>query len=432
MSILICRFARRLMKSSFCVLCGLMLVFTSCAQPRATLIVWHSLDGARERALLKLIDRYNTESLHGTIIIPERRSPKAQHDAVLRGIETNALPGLLLASPKQAAIYNERGALQKIEKFADNADDDIGWNWTDKADLFPFVMNAGKTPAGEWIGVPFGGNARVMAVNSDWLRTQTLEAIPPDLDAFNRACELASSPVNNMFCFTAVPDETFLQEWLKMNDALFASPDGAIQIDNAETESALDKLSQMVFNGQAFASGSNDQIYSQFATGRIVFAFDWSSNLRGFVDAIAQRGTLNWDVIAPPSRVDRPTSIQRAPLWLIPKTNSDRETRAWKFAHWLLESRQTAQWSVETGELPARASAINELDATKLPKVYASLLRQVAPKTVVEPLVVTWECARESLDLGARGIFEGRVVSETMQETRRDAQTAMQEVCSER
>ncbi len=152
------------------------------------LIAWHSLDGQHEQALLDLVDRWNRDNEWGITVAPERRDVASLHQGVLNGIPSGALPALMLVSPMQAAVYDQRGALAPLNAYLSDDAPGIGWTAADRADLYPFVMSAGRSPGGDVIGVPFGGAARMMFLNRDWLKSLGADQAPADWDQFAAAC----------------------------------------------------------------------------------------------------------------------------------------------------------------------------------------------------------------------------------------------------
>ncbi len=392
---------------------ALALSLAACAPAtRATLVLWHSLDGPRERALLRLIDEWNAGNTSGAFVVPERRANAAQHVAVLRAIGEGRMPGLILASPQQAAAYQQREALVALDAFVDGPE---GFKPNDKADLFPFVQQAGRTPQGAWIGVPLGGEARVMLANKQWLDERNL-LVPETWEVFDKVCERAGDPAESVACFGSVADDAWLQEWLIAHGTRVTGSSGALQLSSGEVRNALQPVDALRQRGLALSAISDVQLREEFAFGRMVFAFDWSRNLRQ-LDALAvARGGFEWSLAPLPTVGGVPASLQRAPLLVIPKTSAIVEQRAWSFVRWMLDTKQTAQWAMDTGELPARISSLSLIDGERVPNGFLTLVQRIGAHTQAEPLIASWPCARDAMADSAREIFATTDLTATLSE----------------
>ncbi len=404
------------MRNVFRLLAALTLLLTSCSfANRHTLVLWHSLDGARERALLTLIDQWNASGSTGVHVIAERRDSQAQHSAMLDVIDAAPavrMPDLVLATPQQAAVYHQRDALQRLEGRLDGAD---GFKPNDRADIFPFVLNAGKTPAGELIGVPQGGNARVMLVNKRWLDSQGL-LVPENWDQFERVCERVPELAPELQCIGMVADDVLLQEWLLAHGTRPLALDGSAQLGSGEVESVLAPLLAKRQINQAVLAVSEAQMRDAFAGGQLVFAFDWSAELRSIDKLSRDNNSADWVVAPLPTVSGVSASLQRAPLWVLPKPtgSAGNSQLAWRFLRWMLEQDQTAYWATATGELPARISSIGRLDSDRLPRGFLTVVQQVASRTQAEPLVAVWPCAREALGDIAQALLNTESVTATL------------------
>jgi maltose-binding protein MalE len=114
---------------------------------------------------------------------------------------------------------------------------------------------------------------------------------------------------------------------------------------------------------------------------------------------------------------------------LIPKTDAGRETHAWHFVHWLLAQEQTAQWAQDTEEFPARVSAINSMDADKLPPHFFEAIQRVGARTQAEPLLAAWPCVADVLASTALDLAVSRSLTETLESAQSAAATQLGADC---
>jgi len=195
-----------------------LLAACSVLQPRRVLIAWHAFSGAQERAFLDLVDRWNRANPTSAFIVPERHSPDALHRAMLGGPR----PALALVEPAQAALYAQRDLLVTLNRFAEDDDPAIGWQADDRADLFPFVFQAGLRPDGRLIGLPFGGDIGLILANRALLGEAQM---PQNWEAFDALCDKATDQLLGTFCFGFdLNDGRALEDWLRARGAPIYDP----------------------------------------------------------------------------------------------------------------------------------------------------------------------------------------------------------------
>lgn len=422
------------------VLLALCLALAACAPaaPRQVLVMWHALDGVRERALLKLVDQWNSINAAGVVIVPERKTPADLHSAMQAGIRNGTLPAMALAMPSQAAVYEQLNGLTPLDGFADSAD--AGWNTNDRADLYPFMLSAGRTPQGRLIGVPMGGSARFMIVNRDWLGNLNQQSAPADWAQFDKNCNSATDRFAGTLCFGIVLNRVLFEEWTAAKGApMYAAQTQSLQIASPATASAIESLVTYLQNGIAYRVPTAQRAIDDFAAARVLLANDWSYRLSMYADIIPQRANFKVEVNTLPGDAGdagaKPVSMFAAPLWVLPRGNAERARAGWQFIKWITDAPQTAQWASETQELPARASVINllNLDLTQpLGAGRAALLQQIAPNAVASPLYAGWPCVQEELQNALRHIFDNQSITETLTLAQARAQDVLNVDCSGR
>jgi len=411
-----------------------VLLVAACAglQPRRVIVAWHTMSGARERAFLRLVDRWN--QVNGDItIVPERREPAAQHRAMLTGAAEGMLPDLALVEPSEAALYSQRGFLASLDEFITSDDPTVNWDAADRADLFPFVQQAGRTPQGRWIGVPFGGDMRLLLSNRDWANTLGQPDPPATWEALEKVCNGATDRFIGTACFGFQPHSASIEDWLLAHGAPIYDPLAQqLQIASPSVASAVEALLNYVQSGRAYRTTSPERSRDDFAAARILLALTSSDHLGDFVRAVREQRNFALDVGTLPAPADAPATAIHAPLWVIPKGADERERAAWRFVNWLLEMEQTAQWASEAQQIPARASALTQmnLDAEQpLDALRLKAIRQIAPRAQAAPLLSGWPCVQAELASAVRQIIEGQPLNDTLVLAQARAQNIVNAEC---
>jgi ABC-type glycerol-3-phosphate transport system substrate-binding protein len=134
------------MKRALVLVLALALSLTACANPKVTVVVvWHSLAGARERALQVLVDQWNAANRTGSVVVAERRDAALMRNAMLDGKARGAEPALTLATPSMAALLFRNGLARQLDDYVALSGDQGGFSPEDRADLFDFVFRSGRT-----------------------------------------------------------------------------------------------------------------------------------------------------------------------------------------------------------------------------------------------------------------------------------------------
>ena len=322
---------------SLLALC-VLLAACSVLQPRRVLIAWHALDGVQERAFLDLVDRWNRANPTSAFIVPERHSPDALHRAMLGGPR----PALALVEPAQAALYAQRDLLVTLNRFAEDDDPAIGWQADDRADLFPFVFQAGLRPDGRLIGLPFGGDMGLILANRALLGEAQM---PQTWEAFDALCDKATDQLLGTFCFGFdLNDGRALEDWLRARGAPIYDPSTRQPIlASAGVSAAIAALAKYLDAGQAYRISTAARSQDDFAAGRALFLFANSRDLPTIQGLVSERGSFSLDLGTLPAPADRPAALLSAPLWVIPKGAPQDAREAWLFIRWLLTTKQTTE-----------------------------------------------------------------------------------------
>jgi|GEM_PF-1629738 len=439
------RVIKRAFLRAVLLVCALLIPACAASPAGRVLIVWHTFEGARERALLRLIDRFNTSNHDGIYIVPERRTRVAQHEAMLG----NHLPHLALVSQAQAALYDAHSQLTPLDTIIAADADAQHWGNTDRADLFPFVLRAGRNTRGQLVGLPMGGDMRVLLRNRDWASSESLGDMPTTWEEFSKSCVAALSQSGGFVCFAltnpglatgTTGDATFLEEWATVQGAPpYALDTNTLRIDTPQMAQAVSQLLSYLQSGAAYRAQSSQRALEDFAAGRVSYLSAPSSQIGQVLALIRTQAKFNIDVGTWPvaTGASKPASLIAAPLWVIPKTTPVASRDAWRFVRWLLETDQTAQWAADTGEVPARASAVNalNLDPTQVGLVSAeaargAVLMRVAPYALPLPVQSGWPCVQMKLADSLRQVTDGQSITDTLTLAQSSSQDVLGTDCS--
>ncbi len=423
------------------ILLSVILLLTACGTSRtsgsaapggAVLPLWHALRGERERILLRLIDRWNQTNPDGIMVVPEYHPTAVMHSEIVTTRNRTRLPALMFVSAMQAAVYARNNLLTPLDQFVSNETSGANLSPQDISDLYPFVLNAGRTAQGNLIGVPMGGRVRTVFYNRDWLKSAGFDSPPTSFAAMNDMCNVAANATRGTLCFAVAEDHTSMEDWLLANGTRPVSSDGTLMQANVPSAlEAMNRLVQFLEQRQVYRAIDRTKIREDFAAGLTLFAFDWSDSIDQYQIDIKQRANFDWDATTLPGSngPDKPADVMyESNLWVLPGINggsngngpdAGKTLASWKFLRWLLEGPQTVEWARATGELPARKSARGLLEEYP---VRSTVLENVANAARPVPLLSGWGCVRDTMATGMRGILDGHLITETLRTVQLTAQ----------
>jgi sn-glycerol 3-phosphate transport system substrate-binding protein len=165
---------------------------------------------------------------------------------------------------------------------------------------------------------------------------------------------------------------------------------------------------QTIYNDpshQTFGRGGNAEA-QQFATGTLGYYAQSCASYADLSAAAAGKFTVGY---APLPRVNRGdtggTSVGGGSLWIMDNGSAQKAEAAWEFIKYVTGAEKQAQWSMETGYLPIRRSAVN------LP-VYQNFLANTNPELIVA--IESLRNSKPSCAGSVMGVFpKARVIIET-------------------
>src|SRR5439155_10314504 len=99
---------------------------------------------------------------------------------------------------------------------------------------------------------------------------------------------------------------------------------------------------------------------NRFAAGQLLFVFASSSGLPFYQDAVSKGSNFKWDIALLPNDGKPAVNMYGASVSVY-KTTPEKELAAWLVIKFLGEKAQTSKWAINTGYLPVRKSAKDDV-----------------------------------------------------------------------
>jgi sn-glycerol 3-phosphate transport system substrate-binding protein len=377
---------------------------------KTKVVFWHAMGGRNGEALTRLLTAFNASQDQ---IEVEGQYQGNYDDAItkLRATPKGQGPDLMQLYDIGTRWAIDSGTVLKMQDFINRDKYDI-------SDYEPNIL-AYYSLGGELYSMPFNCSSPVIIYNKEALAKTGLD--PKTAFATMDAClatgkalkaagglEVGNSFTNYSWVFeqlVSIQDKDLLDN-------------GNGRLDRATKVIANDALLNIFTKLKTIAADPSSRNFgkgtaeskNQFATGTVGYILDSCSV---YVDISAAAGGRFNVGFAPVPKVNTGdtggVSVGGGSLWLMDNGDSKRTDAAWEFVKFVTGAQQQAEWSIGTGYLPIRKSAV------ELP-FYQDYINNTNPE-----LIVAIEALRNSKPFCAgsvMGVFsKARVIIENEVET---------------
>jgi len=381
-----------------------MLISPVCAQEPVKITFWHAMDGVRGEVLNSLIEDFNREHPHIKVTgefkgITDYNKDKYNNgynilfQQLLINISLNKPPDVAQVYENWTSQFLTINALVPVEDFLNSsesfADEEI-------SDFIPTFLEPNRYEGKLWT-LPFNKSIYVLYYNKDIFEKARLE--PPktweEVEETAKALTTKDAEGNALragFSFKADVD-TFSLVMLS-NGASLINNDGKSAFNDDNGEKTINYLKGLIDKKIARVSF---EPMKDFTEGKCAMFLDTTSKIA----SLEQKTTFNYGIAPCPSGTDSGKILFAGTnLAIFSGSSPEKQKASWEFIKWLTNTENTAKWSMKTGYLPVRTSAIQSssyrtfLEENEKYKIGIEEL----DRAVVAPRVPAWQSIRGIID----------------------------------
>ncbi len=316
---------------------------------------WHAFSGNNGDAVGELADLFNASQSDYEIVPVYTGNYTEGTQKLTAAIAGGTAPGLVMLEITRYGLFADRGALEPLQPYIDDA----GADWLDR--IRPFALEASKY-LGESYVVPFNVSTPVMYYNKDLFRAAGLDPEQPprtwdEVTEAAKAMTLTEGDETTQWGLTTPPQWV---RWAMTNQAGggWVDPaDNAVQLDSDASVRAYQYAADWV-NVHEVASleaALDEDVAAQyFDTGRAAIEFNSTGGLTGNLT------NLPFDLgVAPlPCETVCAAPIGGATLGIVATAEDEVKDGAWEFIRFVTTPENNALVFVRTGYLPIIKGAI--------------------------------------------------------------------------
>ncbi len=395
---------------------------------------WHPYSRAREDAMMRMANEFNTSNAWQVSIEPQFQGSYGEiYQKMLAAIASGGLPGLVVAYQNQAAAYQLSNALVDINTYVNDPE----WGLSQEAldDYFPAILQADISQqfGGMRMGFPMGRSIEVLYYNADWLQEMGYDGPPTTWDQLR---EMACKAVQQSFSGGPAGEPSLGYEIStdasRFASMVFSRGGDLINADmNAYTLNTSQSREAMTFMQKLYQDGCAGMITERygdqidFGQGKLLFTIGSSSGLPYYKTAVAVGADFHWSVAALPHTTPDPVVNIYGASVSMPKTTTEEQLAAWTFLKWFTQPEQQAAWAKATNYFPVRKSAADELgDYFAENPAYATAFA-LLPYGKSEPPVACYDRVRAMISATYESILGGADVESALALLETDANATL-------
>jgi sn-glycerol 3-phosphate transport system substrate-binding protein len=381
-------------------------------------VLWHNQTGASAKNFEDMVALFNSSNGKGITIKPEVQGNYTQiYQKMLGAIQAGAMPDGVVAVENLVADFAKAGVIVNIDQYIESKKN--GLTRESLADIYKPYIESNRYPQydNKILSFPFIKSLEVNMVNDDLLKELGFSAQPKTWDEFERMARAAKrvGPDGKVtrWGWAGMGTEAFLAQVLTRGGKIL-NADGTVGWGGKEGVEALKLYQRCIDEAFCYVPTGFDW-QDRFGEGNLLFATGTSTG-RPFIRA-AFKKPINWSIFGMPTAGGPAQTIQFGGVIAITKSTPERQLAVWEFLKWFTDTAQTAKWSVITGYMPTRASALNDA-ALKAhwagPDVQGKQAFDLVPTSAAGPSIRGWQEVRDA-------IFEALTKIQTKKGTPEDA-----------
>lgn len=338
------------------------------------IVLWHSMGGVNEKAVLSLVDKYNASQ---SAVRVEAQYQGSYDDAMtkLRATPAGSGPDIMQLYDIGTRWMIDSGYALVMQDFIDKDQYDI-------SDYEPNILSY-YTVAEKLYSMPFNCSTPCLLYNKEAFDKAGIDITKmTDMAALQDAAKVLTEQ-GGMKTGGALPVYSWIfEQMLSLQGKNYADNDNgrtarAASVDFDKNGAGLAVLNMWKdFASQSytgtFGTGTNDT-KKEFTTGTLGFIMDSCSAYLDVQNAASGVFTVGLAPLPSAQPGDQGgVSVGGGSLWIMDNQSDEKAQAAWDFIKYATQPEQQADWAINTGYLPIRKSA------TDLP-VYQEYINNVNP-----------------------------------------------------
>lgn len=393
---------------------------------------WHAMSGVNEQAIQKITKDFEAKNPKIKVKLVAQGDYRSLFDKLMAAGKSNTLPTITQIYNNRLTWYINKNLVEDLNPYFNNKE--VGMTKEEINDI-PKIYRDDNTFGDKTYAVPFNKSMMVLYYNEDMLKAKGVE-VPKTWDEFKDAAKKLTVDSNN----DGKPEtygvafenniSTDIGIWVRQaGGEVIDEKTDKINFNTPETKAAIDLINGMIQNKTATLAGEDKNANSTFIKGKAAMCVASTSG----IPYIKKGLKAKWFAAPLPTYKEQAQLYYGTNIAMFNTGKPEQKLAAWLYMKYLTNPENTAYFSMQTGYMPVRNSAINSEEYKKFLK--DNPVKEVPLKTLDKG----WMGARQigvipALDaLGAeldQAFHNKKTVDEALKTAQEKGEKAMKEARS--
>jgi multiple sugar transport system substrate-binding protein len=322
---------------------------------------WHTQQGSSADKLNAIVTAFNSSQPSVTIKPTFQGNYNDLFKKIQAAVAAGQVPDVAVSYPDQVSEYQSANVVIPLEDYLSSTK--YGLTATDQADYVKAYVDENRYAeyGGKLLSFPFTKSVLSMFYNEDKLKAANITVPAPDQwtwDAWVAANKAVTSGTTKGYAI-AVDASTFDGMVYSRGGTLISSDQKHWLFNQQAGQDTLSMYEDAIKSGWGYQIAKQYADQTDFGAGRAIFTLATSSGLAFYKKEVDGAAKFNWNVAVIPHSpgVSPVTTLYGASIAVF-KTSPEKQLGAWLFMKYFTTPSVTADWSVATGYLPVRTSAV--------------------------------------------------------------------------
>ncbi|MFS0562789.1 ABC transporter substrate-binding protein [Terribacillus sp. 179-K 1B1 HS] len=315
---------------------------------------WHAMSGPHEEAIKKFADDFNSAHEDITIKPVNQGSYDDLQQKIMAAAKAGNLPDMAQATTNVIPEYIDNKFITSLNDFIE--DPEIGLS-EDELNDYIEVFRDSSTWDDTYYSLPFSKSTRVLYYNQTLLEENGLE-VPKTWDELQEVAKTVTKDGVVGMGFENSYEAEFQGILKQMGGTYMDEETGEPQFASKEGQEAMTFIKDMIDDGIARTAGEDEYMSNPFGRGDVAMYIGSSAGIP-HVDGAMEDG-IEWST-APIPTLDgeAATTFAGNDVVIFNQSEEAEQKAAWEFMKYLTSAEVTSEWSMLSGYLPIRQSALD-------------------------------------------------------------------------
>lgn len=315
---------------------------------------WHAMSGPHEEAIKKFADDFNSTHEDITIKPVNQGSYEDLQQKIMAAAKAGNLPDMAQATTNVIPEYIDNKFITSLNDFIE--DPEVGLS-EDELNDYIEVFRDSSTWDDTYYSLPFSKSTRVLFYNQTLLEENGLEA-PKTWDELQEVAKTVTKDGVVGMGFENSYEAEFQGILKQMGGTYMDEATGEPEFASKEGQEAMGMISGMIDEGIARTAGEDEYMSNPFGRGDVAMYIGSSAGIP-HVGGAMEDG-IEWST-APIPTLDgeAATTFAGNDIVIFNQSEDVEQKAAWEFIKYLTSPEVTSEWSMLSGYLPIRQSALD-------------------------------------------------------------------------